>query len=35
MALYIDQVFNWVGMHLYLVNDNKILINLFKSNTQP
>jgi hypothetical protein len=34
MVLYIDQVFNWVGIHLYLVTANKILTN-FKSNAQP
>jgi hypothetical protein len=30
-----DQLFNWVGIHLYLVIDNKILTNKIKSNAQP
>jgi hypothetical protein len=27
-----DQLFNWVGIRLYLVIANKILTNFFKSN---
>jgi hypothetical protein len=30
---YIDQMFNWVDIYLYLVIANKILTNLIKSNT--
>jgi hypothetical protein len=30
-----DQLFNWVGIHLYLVIANKILTNIFKINDQP
>jgi hypothetical protein len=26
-----DQLFNWFGIHLYLIIDNKMLTNLFKS----
>jgi hypothetical protein len=29
-----DLLFNWVGIYLYLLNANKILTNLFKSNAQ-
>jgi hypothetical protein len=31
----IDQVFNWVGIYLYLVIANKFLTYLIKSNAQP
>jgi hypothetical protein len=31
---YIDQVFNWVSIYLYLVIDNKILTNKLKINAQ-
>jgi hypothetical protein len=33
--LHYDQLFNWVGIYLYLVIANKILTNLIKSNAQP
>jgi hypothetical protein len=31
----IDQVFNWVGIYLYLVVVNKNLTNIIKRNVQP
>jgi hypothetical protein len=30
-----DQLYNWVGIYLYLVIANKILTNKVKSNAQP
>jgi hypothetical protein len=30
-----DQLFNWVGIYLYLEIANKILTNIFKSNAEP
>jgi hypothetical protein len=30
-----DQLFNWVGIQVYLVIVNKILTNLFKTDAQP
>jgi hypothetical protein len=29
--IHYDQLFNWVGIHLYLVTANKILTNLLKA----
>jgi hypothetical protein len=33
--LYIDQVFNWDGIYLYLVIANKIFTNKIKSHAEP
>jgi hypothetical protein len=36
VVINLDLLFNWVGIYLYLVTDNKILTNFpnFKSNAQ-
>jgi hypothetical protein len=34
-TIHYDQLFNWVGIYLYLVIANKILTNKIKSNAQP
>jgi hypothetical protein len=33
--LYIDQVFNWDGIYLYLVITNKIFRNKIKCHAEP
>jgi hypothetical protein len=33
--IHYDLLFNWLGIHLYLVIANKIWTNLIKSDAQP